>query len=67
MTYRCVRPGRFAAVDRPGILVFVDVSDACERLPYESASGGDYAMMKRGGARFILCESLVGEFFEEVE
>ena len=65
--YECVRPSRFPSVDRPGELVLVDVGVVCERLPYFSASGNEYAMMATGGRRFVLCESLVDDFFEEVE
>lgn len=66
MRLRCISAGRFADAANNGNLVFVEVGEMWERVPYISISGSPYARLNREGRSILLCESLLGEFFKEV-
>lgn len=66
MRLRCISAGRFADATNNGNLVFVEVGEVWERAPYASISGSTYAMLNREGRSILLCDDLLGEFFEEV-
>lgn len=66
MRLRCISAGRFADFTNSGNLVFVEVGEVWERVTYISISGSPYARLCREGHSILLCESLLGEFFEEV-
>lgn len=66
MRLRCVCAGRFADAENSGDLIFVHFGETWERVPYASISGSPYARLNREGRSILLCESLLGEFFEEV-
>lgn len=66
MRLRCIMAGRFADAKNSGDLIFVEVGEVWERAPYASISGSPYAMLNREGRSILLCDDLLGEFFEEV-
>ena len=66
MRLRCISACRFADVMNSDNLVFVEVGEVWERVPYISISGSPYARLCREGRSILLCEDLLGEFFEEV-
>lgn len=49
MRLRCISAGRFADATNNGNLVFVEVGEVWERVPYISISGSPYARLNREG------------------
>lgn len=65
MRLRCICAGRFADAENSGDLIFVHIGEVWERVPYASISVSPYAMLNREGRNILLCEDVLGEFFEE--
>lgn len=66
MRLRCISAGRFATLQTTATLSLSKSARCGSCVPYISISGSPYARLNREGRSILLCESLLGEFFEEV-